>query len=100
VTIITHGFGGDVNGWISAMATEMTNYSGFPGTNSTTYTITLATDTTDGTGIPTDITGGTSIYYQCSRVAGAAPTNILPSPLDRLHFCSTIYYGVYSIGAS
>ena len=62
VTIITHGYSGDVNGWITGMANEITNYPGFPGTNSTTYTITLTTD-------------GTSIYYQWSRVAGVTPTN-------------------------
>lgn len=62
VTIITHGYAGDVNGWITGMASQITNYPGFPGTNSTTYTITLTTD-------------GTSIYYQWSRVAGPMLTN-------------------------
>lgn len=62
VTIITHGYSGDVNGWITGMANQITNYPYFPGTNSTTYTITLTTD-------------GTSIYYQWSRVAGVTPTN-------------------------
>lgn len=69
VTIITHGYSGDVNGWITGMAGQITNYPGFPGTNSTTYTITL---TTDGTSTPD---GSTQIYYQWSRVAGVAPTN-------------------------
>lgn len=63
VTIITHGYGGDVDGWITGMANEITNYYNFPGTNSTTYTITLTT------------TDGTSIYYQWSRVGGPMPTN-------------------------
>lgn len=62
VTIITHGFGGSVTGWISGMASQITNYPGFPGINSTIYTITLTTD-------------GTDIYYQWSRVAGGTPTN-------------------------
>ena len=69
VTIITHGYSGDVNGWITGMAEQMTNYPGFPGTNSTTYTITL---TTDGTLTPD---GSAQIYYQWSRTAGVAPTN-------------------------
>jgi hypothetical protein len=69
VTIITHGYSGDVNGWITGMAGQITNYPGFPGTNSTTYTIAL---TTDGT-LTAD--GSAQIYYQWSRVAGAAPTN-------------------------
>lgn len=63
VTIITHGYGGDVNGWVTGMANEMTNYYNFPGTSSTTYKITLTT------------TDGTSIYYQWSRVGGPMPTN-------------------------
>lgn len=62
VTVITHGYGGDVNGWVAGMANQMTNYPGLPGTNSTTYKITLTTD-------------GTSFYYQWSRLAGGAPTN-------------------------
>src|SRR5260370_894726 len=69
VTIITHGYSGDVNGWITGMAGQITKYPGFPGTDSTTYTITL---TTDGT-LTAD--GSAQIYYQWSRVAGAAPAN-------------------------
>jgi len=69
VTIITHGYSGDVNGWITGMAGQITNYPGFPGKDSTTYTITL---TTDGT-LTAD--GSAQIYYQWSRVAGVAPTN-------------------------
>jgi len=61
VTIITHGYDGNVNGWVTGMANQMTNYGTFPGTNSTTYTITLTTD-------------GSSIYYQWSRT-GIVPTN-------------------------
>ena len=62
VTVITHGYKGDVNGWITGMANQMTNYPSFPGTNSITYTITLTTD-------------GTNYYYQWSRLAGPSPTN-------------------------
>lgn len=69
VTIITHGYGGDVTGWITGMANQMTNYPSFPDTNSTTYTITL---TTDGTVTPD---GSAQIYYQWTRVAGPMPSN-------------------------
>jgi hypothetical protein len=69
VTIITHGYSGNVTGWITGMANEITNYPNFPGTNSTTYTITL---TTDGT-VTAD--GSAQIYYQWSRVAGPMPSN-------------------------
>ena len=69
VTIITHGYGGNINGWITGMANQITNYTSFPGTNSTTYTITL---TTDGT-LTAD--GLAQIYYQWSRINGPMPTN-------------------------
>ena len=62
VTVITHGYNSSVNGWVTGMANQMTNYPGFPGTNSTTYKLTFTTD-------------GTSIYYQWSRPSGGAPTN-------------------------
>ncbi|HZI32664.1 MAG TPA: hypothetical protein VFF11_09990, partial [Candidatus Binatia bacterium] len=62
VTVITHGYNGDVNGWITGMAGQMTNYAGFPGTNSTTYKLTLTTD-------------GTNIYYQWSRLSGGTPAS-------------------------
>src|SRR5208282_6050932 len=64
VTIITHGFDGDVTGWITAMADEIPTYYSFPGTNFTVYTITL---TTDGNG---------NYYYQWAR------TNSGPSATD------------------
>src|SRR6266404_5673210 len=63
VTVITHGYGGDADGWITAMADDIPNYYSFPGSNFTTYKITLTTD-------------GTTIYYQWG------PTNSLLSATD------------------
>jgi hypothetical protein len=63
VTIITHGYDGDANGWVAAMADAIPHYYSFPGTNFTTYKLTL---TTDGNG-----------NYQCQteRDSGSSPSN-------------------------
>lgn len=58
VTLITHGFSSHVDDWVRAMADRVPHYESFPGTNVTTYKITLATDGT----------------YQWSRTNGSAPT--------------------------
>ena len=61
VTIIAHGYNSDANGWVTAIADEITNYYRFPGTNSTIYTITLTTD-------------GSNYYYQWQRANGSPPS--------------------------
>lgn len=62
VTIITHGYDGNVNGWISGMAGRVPLYSRFPGINFTTYTITLTTD------------GNNNYFYQWQRTNSAPAT--------------------------
>jgi len=44
VTIITHGFNGNVTDWIIPMAQRIPNYDLFPGTEFSCYQITVASD--------------------------------------------------------
>jgi hypothetical protein len=63
VTVITHGFESDSSfpGWVAAMADSIPAHPAFPGTNFTTYKISIA------------YSGGYS--YSLSRVNGSAPSN-------------------------
>jgi hypothetical protein len=63
VTLITHGYNANVNGWVSGMSGAVARYPRFPGTNYTTYTVTLTTD-------------GSNYFYAWSR------TNSSPSVTD------------------
>jgi hypothetical protein len=60
VTIITHGYDSNADDWVRGMADQIPNYYRFPGTNFTTYKLTLTTD-------------GTYYYYQWARTNGSAP---------------------------
>lgn len=62
VTIITHGFDSDANGWVAAMADAIPSNHSFPGTNFTIYEITLTTD-------------GEHYYYAWQRDSGSSPSN-------------------------
>ena len=37
VTVITHGLNGNGDGWVTGMASQVTNYATFPGTSFTIY---------------------------------------------------------------
>jgi hypothetical protein len=63
VTLITHGFSGNVTDWIIPMAQKIPEYYRFPGTNSTCYEIYFVQDG-QGNYVPTQ-----------SRIGGVAPSN-------------------------
>ncbi len=65
VTIITHGYESSSSypTWVTSMADQMPNYYRFPGTNFTTYKLTL-----------TYSNNTASYYFSSSRTNGAQPT--------------------------
>src|SRR5438876_883531 len=63
VTLITHGFSGNVNDWIIPMAQKIPEYYRFPGTNFSCYEISFVQDG-QGNYVPTQ-----------SRIGGVAPTS-------------------------
>ena len=61
VTLITHGFNGNVQGWVSGMANRIPAHPRFPGTNIVCYEVTVA----DNSGF----------VVTTRKVAGGNPTN-------------------------
>ncbi len=58
MTLVTHGYNGNVTGWVSGMTAKLLGYPSFPGTNFTAYTLTFT------------YSGG-SYFYQWTRTNGA-----------------------------
>jgi hypothetical protein len=63
VTVITHGLNGDVNGWVTGMATNIPAHPGFRGTNFSVYNLTFTP------------AGGGGFTVGATRTGGVAATN-------------------------
>jgi hypothetical protein len=63
VTIITHGLNGNVDGWVTGMATNIANYLNFPGTNFACYEMYFAPN-------------GGGYLLTSARVNGSAPPDL------------------------
>src|SRR5688572_1635875 len=59
VTIITHGFSGNADGWVLGMAGKMRGYPRFPGTNVINYEVTVSS----------------GFAFTARKVAGGLPSN-------------------------
>jgi len=91
VTIITHGLNGDVDGWITGMATNIPNYHRFAGTNFTSYEMFF-------------YYSGGSYYLTSARVGGSQPfepeTGEIIIKLDWRQLADGNSYNTYQIATA
>ena len=90
VTLITHGLNGDVDGWVTGMATNIPNYERFPGTNFTCYEMYF-------------YASGGSYYLTADQVGGSAPADTdsgeIVVKLDWRQLADGNSYNTYQIAA-
>ena len=91
VTLITHGLNGNVDGWITGMATNVPNYRRFPGTNFTCYQVAFSNF-------------NNAYYVTAARVAGNAPSNSASGEivvkLDWRQLADGSSYNTYQVAAA
>jgi hypothetical protein len=68
VTLITHGLNGDVDGWVTGMANQLTNYARFPGTNSTCYKLSVSNIASTYILTATRVAGSAPLTSDCSEI--------------------------------
>ncbi len=91
VTLITHGLNGNVDGWVTGMATNVPRYARFPGTNFACYQMSFSNF-------------NSAYYLTAARVAGNAPANLdtgeLVVKLDWRQLADGSSYNTYHIASA
>lgn len=91
VTLITHGLNGNVDGWVTGMATSIPNYRRFPGMHFTSYELSFSNF-------------NSAYYLTAVRVAGIAPADSdsgeIVVKLDWRQLADGNSYNTYQVAAA